>query len=469
MQLHKYQVETRDFILNRFEKKPGSGLWLDCGLGKTAISLSAVSLLKEYEKAKRTIVVAPARVIATSWPKEIRQWGFDLTWRWLSNETREADIQANPDILFISSENLSIRTLSETAKAKRKRSQLAQWLLRGKIGADLLVIDESTKFKTWRSSRTSTLKKMLKWCPNRITLTGTPTPNTMLEVFSQQFLLDQGETLSPYIGKFRDQYAQKCGFEHRNWELRPEMKTALEERIAPWYLRQSALEHLDMPELVKNEIEVILPPKAARIYKSMQREMFAELEKNQIVAISGSSRYNYCRQIASGITYYNEDGDYEDLHDAKIDALRDLHEELHRKPLLVAYWYRHEGRKLAKKFPDAKIIKSGTSPAETVEIIAKWQRGEVPMLLAQSSAISHGVDGLQHGGNDLCWYTLPDNPDIRNQLEWRIYRQGVVGQVRIHYLLAKSTLDGTIYRTLNTKNATQASVLKAIQDLRKCN
>jgi SNF2 family DNA or RNA helicase len=422
-------------------------------------------MLKEYDRLKRVIIVAPARVIATSWPKEIQQWGFGLSWRWLTNQTREADLQAKPDVLFISSESLSVRNLSETAKAKQKKSQLGEWLVKAKVGGDLLVIDESTKFKTWRSSRTSVIKKMLRYSTNRITLTGTPTPNTLLEVFPQQYLLDQGETLSPYITKFRDQYAQKCGFEHREWEVRPEMVHTLQERISPWYMRQSALEHLDMPELVQNEIEVELPPKAARIYRDMHQKMVAEIEETGIVAIAGSSRYNYCRQIASGIVYYNEDHDTVNVHDAKVEALEALHEELHRKPLIVAYWFQHEGAKLAKKFPDAAVIKGGTSPAETVSIISRWKAGNLPMILVQASAVSHGVDGLQHGGNDLCWFTLTDNPDIRHQLEWRIYRQGVVGQVRIHYLLAKSTVDRTILKTLNIKNSNQAQVLQSVKEM----
>jgi superfamily II DNA or RNA helicase len=467
MRLHKYQLESRDFLLERLSRHSGAGLWLEPGLGKTITTLDTILALHQLGQVERTLVVAPARVIATSWPKEIENWGIPLRWGWLKGDEEERmDVVAsNPHIYFVGCENLALRTLSEETKAKRKSSQMAEWLLKKGFKADLLVVDEVTKFKSWSASRSKVLRKLIKSIPKRITLTGTPTPNGLGDIFAQQYLLDSGETLSPYITHFRNRFMRACGFENRQYEMRPEMVDTLQKLLAPWYMSGTAQEHLDMPELVHNVIDVELPPKAAKVYKGMQKEMFAEINDIGLTAITSGSKYGMCRQIASG-NAYDEDGQAVAIHDAKLDALEDLYEELNGKSLLVAYWYNHEYERIQARFPHAAVIRGGVSAAKTKSIIDDWQKGKIKMLVGQASAISHGVDGLQKGGNDLCWYTLTDQPEVKTQLERRIFRQGVHGnQVRIHYLLAKSTVDGTIHKTLEKNEATQADVMRAIKEL----
>lgn len=467
MQKHQYQIVARDFLLKRLTHDSGGGLWFEPGLGKTITTLDTLLAMYELGQVQRTLVIAPARVIATSWPKEIKNWGLPLTWGWLKGDDEErADVVASkPDIYFVGCENLALRTLSDETKAKRKSSQMAEWLLKKGFKADLVVVDEVTKFKSWSAKRTKVLRKLLNNIPKRITLTGTPTPNSLGDIFAQQYVLDSGRTLSAYITHFRNRFMRSCGYEGREWEMRPEMVDTLLSLLAPFYMSGTALEHLDMPELVRNEIEVELPPKAVKIYKDMQKAMFAEIGEVGITAITGGSKYGLCRQIASG-NAYDEDKQAIAVHDAKLDALEDLFEELNGKPLLVAYWYTHEYERILARFPHAAVIRSGVGPSKTQQIVADWQAGKVKMLLVQAGTISHGVDGLQKAGNDLCWYTLTDQPETWMQLERRIFRQGVQGnQVRIHYLLAKSTIDRTIYKTLMTKGATQADVMAAIMEL----
>lgn len=465
MQLHRYQQEARDFLLRRLHRHSGAGLWLEPGLGKTITTLDTIMSMREFGEVGKVLVVAPARVIATSWPKEIKNWGLPLTWGWLqgSDQERQAVVDSDPDIYFVGCENLAYRHLSEETLARRKSSQMSEWLLRNGFKVDMVVIDEVTKFKNWSASRSKVLRRLLKRIPKRITLTGTPTPNGLGDIFAQQYILDSGETLTPYIGRFRDRFMRSCGFEGRQWEMRPEMVAPLQEMLAPWYMAGTALEHLDMPELVQNEIEVELPTKAAKIYKDMQRLMFAEIDEQGITALTGSSKYSLCRQIASG-NAYDDHGGTVAVHNAKLDALEDLFEELNGKPLIVAYWFDHEYKRIIERFPQAEVIRGGTRVSQTVDIINRWQRGQLKMIVAQAGALSHGVDGLQKAGNDLCWYTLTDQPEIKQQLERRVYRQGVVGnQVRIHYLLAKSTLDRTVYTALNVKEASQRDIVHAIQ------
>lgn len=469
MKLHQYQIEARDFLLQQLTKSSGGGLWLEPGLGKTITTLDTILALHELGEVRKTLIVAPARVIATSWPKEIKNWGVPLTWGWLkgNEDERQRVMDADPDIYFVGCENLALRTLSETTKAKRKSSQMAEWLLKSDFRPDLIVIDEVTKFKSWTASRTKVLRKLLNRIPKRITLTGTPTPNSLGDIFAQQFVLDDGETLTPYITHFRNKYMRSCGFEGREWEMRPDMVPTLIDNLAPWYMSGTALEHLDMPELVRNEIYVELPPSAKQTYKEVEKDMFTEINKTGIVALTGGSKYSKCRQIASG-NVYDEERNAFPIHDAKLDALGDLFEELNGKPLLVAYWYTHEYERLQARFPHAAVIRSGVNATQTKQIIADWQSGKTKMLLAQAGTISHGVDGLQKAGNDLCWYTLTDQPETWMQLERRIFRQGVQGnQVRIHYLLAEGTVDRTVYKTMMGKGATQADVMQAIKDLAK--
>lgn len=467
MQLHKYQGAGRDFLLKRCRHHSGGGLWFEPGLGKTITTLDTILTMREFGEIDKTLIVAPARVIATAWPKEIANWGLPLTWGWLqgSDQDRQDVVDSNPDIYFVGCENLAFRHLSEETLASRKSSQMAEWLLKKGVKVDLVVVDEITKFKNWSASRTKVARKLIKRIPKRITLTGTPTPNGLGDIFAQQYMLDGGETLTPYIGRFRERFMRSCGFENRQWEMRPEMVDELQRLLAPWYMAGTALEHLDMPELVHNEVEVELPAKAAKAYRDMQKLMFAELEDTSLTALSGSSRYSLCRQIASGNAY---DADKRPIavHDAKLDALEDLFDELNGKPLLVAYWWDHEYERIVKRFPHAAVIRGGTKASETVRIIDQWQKGKLKMIVAQASALSHGVDGLQKAGNDLCWYTLTDQPEIKQQLERRVFRQGVRGnQVRIHYLLAKSTLDRTVYKALNVKEASQRDVMESIKRL----
>lgn len=468
MQLHDYQIEARNFLLNRLYTHSGAGLWLDCGLGKTAVTLHTIHTMLAFGEISNATIVAPARVIATSWPKEIKEWGLPLSWAWIrgGDEERQAAYESRPDIYFIGSENLALKTLSEETQAKRQRSQLAEWLEKRKFRTDLLVVDESTKFKSWSASRSKMLRRLVRRIPLRITLTGTPVPNSLGDIFSQQFILDAGKTLSPHIGKFRDRFMQRCGYENRQWEMRPEMVETLKQIIAPWYLHQSAMDHLDLPDLVHNEIEVILPPKVLGTYKRFEKELFVEIDGRGIGAMGGSGKYGLCRQIASG-NAYDENGDAVGVHNAKLDALEGLYEELNGKPLLVAYWFDHEYERILKRFPHAEVIRGGTSASKTVRIIENWQAGKTKIVVVQASAASHGVDGLQKGGNDLCWFTLTDQPETRHQLEKRIFRQGVKGnQVRIHYLLAKSTIDSAIKRALDRKDATERDVLGAIKEMR---
>lgn len=515
MKLHSYQTEARNFTLDRLYSQGGAGLWLDPGLGKTAVVLQSIMMLKLLEGLARTVVIAPARVLATSWPKEIKKWNLPLTWSWVrGDETeRQIAIDAKPDIWFVAAESLARATVDNSflgegfevhrkrgkfclflegkqvasfttiaglvaaypqyqAAAKKRwrtREQLPDFLSRIGFSADLLVADESTKFKSWSASRTKSVRKLVERMPRRITMTGTPVPNNLTEdIFPQQFILDSGKTLGTSISRFRDMWSRPCGYENRDFEIVPALQDTLLDLLSPWYLRQEILDHLDMPKIVRNEIIVELPDSAMRTYRKVEKEMYVELEQNELVALSGGSKYNLCRQIASG-SAYDPNKDVVHIHDAKLEALADLIDELSGKPLLIGYCFKHELTMLKKRWPKIEHISGGTKSNDTARIIAGWQKGKIKLIAAQCQAMSHGVDGLQTG-NDICWLTLTDQPEIRQQFEARLYRQGVVGdQVRFHYLIAKGTLDRKVKRVLDDRGNSQMDILREIKNYRTIN
>jgi superfamily II DNA or RNA helicase len=447
MELHSYQRTARNHLLDSIALRQGAGLWLDPGLGKTGISLKTVECLRAVDGVRKTLIVAPLRVILTSWPNEIAKWGCDLRYEIIQGPKRAAALARDADIYLMNVDNV------------RWLEKLSGW------DFDLLIVDEVTKFKNWSAQCTKSLRRMLPKIPRRITLTGTPVPNSLADIFPQQFVLDQGKTLGTTIGRFREQWCRSCGYEGRQWEVVPSLTQPLLDLISPYYLRQEAVDHLDMPAVLRNEILVDLPPKAKQLYDKIHREMVAEFEDETVSALTPGSKYNLCRQIASG-NFYGEDGEAVNVHSAKLDALADLIDELNGKPLLIGYCFRHEQIALAKRFKGMSFVNGSTSAQESVKILTAFSQGKLPLLAAQCQAMSHGVDGLQKHCADVCWLSPTDQPEIRQQFEARIYRQGVgCKNVRFHYILADKTVDLKIKRVLDRKDSVQRDVLRSI----KCN
>ena len=232
--------------------------------------------------------------------------------------------------------------------------------------------------------------------------------------------------------------------------------------MAEYYLYQSAVDHLDMPELIFNPIEVELPPKARRVYREVEDEMIAEIEGDQVVAFNaGSAIQNVARSRTAGCT--PKEAAWSRLHTAKLDALAELRETI-VGPILVFYSFKHDLEQLQTRWPDAPVINGETGDIKP--IIKAWQAGAAPMVFAQCQAMSHGVDGFQRGGSDVVWFGLTDQPEIYAQANARVYRQGVGSRVRIHQIIARSTVDLAIARRLAAKDAGQKSLLNFIKEYR---
>ena len=336
---------------------------------------------------------------------------------------------------------------------------------------DLIVVDESTAFKNPSSKRTKALIRLLKTVKKRIILTGTPAPNSHKDLYSQMLVVDNGASLGRTQAEFRARFLQQGGFKGREWLVRDGAADQIDRAIADKVIWMCAADHLDMPRLVHNNVLVQLPPKVRAEYDRLEKEMFVELEQGTVEALAPASKYQMCKSIANGGLYQTDEfGERttHHMHNAKTDALKEIIDNLNGKPALVLYAYNHDLDRLTEAFPKAPVINGASKLEDTKEVIAEWQTGAFPVLLAQPQAMSHGVDGLQGASQDIIWYGLSDRNEVVLQANARIYRQGNEHeQVRIHHIVADKTVDEAIVARLKDKTKGQQALLDALTAYRE--
>lgn len=453
---HDYQREGIDFL----EANPHCGLFADPGLGKTAMVLHLLDRLYWRSGGSlRVLVIAPLRVVYTVWPEEIDKWDLILSYSILHGPGKEHRAgQSTVDLL--NAENVF-------------------WLLDRPLNYDILVIDESSKFKGYSSKRFKALKQKLKGFDRRIILTGTPSPNNLEDLYSQVYIMDRGEALGPNISAYRRKYFYPTAYRNFvEYQPKPGAAQAIQSKIASLVQRIDAATNLDLPPLLEHTIQVELPPAARRIYDDFEKRLFAELEENDggFAVSSAASAYNICRQIANGQLYEppkalelarpSKNRKIISLHKAKTEALDELVGELQGKPLLVAYHYKHDLAQLRERFgQDTPVMGGDASAKESAQIIDQWNNGELPLLFGHPQSMSHGIN-LQAGGNDVCWFALTDNLENYLQFVRRVFRQGVKGQVRVHHIIARKTVDEAIMKRLKSKDKTQRALLDALAEYR---
>ena len=453
---HAYQEQAIDFLLDRLfiNSSEGAGLFLDPGLGKTAITLETLTHMRGLGEAGRTLIVAPLRPVYSVWPAEINKWDFKFTYQIVHgtpNQRRKA-LFTDADIHLVNPEGL--KWLS--------KQDHSPW--------DTLVIDESTKFKNWMSQRTRVLRGMVPDFRNRIILTGTPAPNSLSDLFAQVYMLDTGETLGQTVTFFRSKFMKRGGYQGYKWSVRDEAAAQdITEAIAPLVLTMTAEDHLDMPKLLNNEIWVSMDAITTRAYKKLERELFLKLANgDDLIASGAGGAYAHCKGFANGGVYEQKDEGRvaHQIHNAKLDAFVDLVEELQGKPVLVAYEFYHDLERLKTKFPSAPCINGKTSPKDSESILAEWSLGKHNVLLCQPQSVSHGLN-MQGTCNDVAFFSLTDQPDVYEQFIRRVYRQGAVGQVRVHHILTSGTVDEVRMSRLQEKRGTERSLIDALKEYRK--
>lgn len=464
-----YQQAGIKFILEH----PHCGVFADPGGGKTAMTLAAFSILRKSGLAKRALIIAPRLVCYDVWPNEVAKWDqfTGLTTRILHGGEKAQSIfqevvEPKADICLINPEATEyIFSFFPEQWYKRKSGPPVE------MPWDMLVIDESSKYKNQGSVRFKALKRYHKLFKRRVILTGTPIPNGIMDLWSQIYLLDSGTTLGKNITEYRKRYFDVSNphtSTYNTWEPKKGASDAVQKRIAPFVIRFDEKQFAELPPLVVNKIPITLPEKAASYYRSIENGLFADLDLTGVTSdISASAKYLLCRQIASGQHYDTEDkSKVHNVHDTKIECLQNVVEELQGKPLLIAYYFKHDLAAIRKKYPKAPNIGSDTDPDETVRILKQWNAGEVPLLTVHPDSMSHGLN-MQGGGSDLFWYTLTNSLESFLQLNKRLHRRGARGQVRIHIPVARGTVDEAVVRSITAKERDQKSLLDALREYRE--
>jgi len=461
MQRHDYQNRMIDFAYWRLivENQPGVAWWADPGLGKTLCALELTKRLRKQGQALRTLVIAPLDVCYSTWPTEIQKFGYPWIPRIIHSPTnntaafRKRQCRGGSSYIHLINPE-GVKWLSESTDT--------EW--------DLVIVDESTKFKNWSAVRTEKLVQMVN--ANRIkkliTMTGTPKPNGYQDIYSQMWLCDHGQALGPTLTYYRQWALQQIGWaEQARWGIRNEQIPEIERRIAPLVMRVDARDHLELPHVKNNVVYVDLPPDVFRVYADMHEQLLALLDSGETLAASNAGvKYSMCRQIANGGCWYRDDDEqkqYEEIHTVKIEAIKHLVDGLDGQPVIIAFQFNHDLDRLLKVWPKAPYIKGKVKANERKAIIANWNEGRIPIMFVQPQALAHGAN-MQAGGANMIWYGLTDQYELFDQLKRRLWRQGQEADtVRFHYVLARHTVDYSIMDNLKNKGTSQQQLMDAIK------
>jgi SNF2 family DNA or RNA helicase len=436
-------------------------LFLDPGLGKTSITLAALDTLREQKLMRGALVIAPLRPCYLVWPEEIKKWAdFNhLRTAILHGSRKEEALRSRADLYLINPEGL--RWLFQKVGTLRSDA----WPF------DVLVVDESTKFKHTNTQRFKELRAPLAKFRRRYILTGTPAPNGLMDLFGQIYLLDLGHALGQYITHYRMKYFNAGGFGGYEWFLKKGADKLIYDRIAPLVLRMDQKDYLELPPLIETDHWVELPPEALRVYSDLEVKFIAELNSGKVKAATAGAAVTKLRQVANGGVYLDEvvNGKRrsEHLHDAKTDMLVELLEELSGQPTLVAYEFEHDldRIKLALKregFGDVPHLGGGVSAARAKAIADDWNAGKLPVLLGHPQSIAHGLN-LQKTGRAVIWYSLTWDLELYDQFVRRIWRQGQTSRVFVHRILARDTVDVAVLAAIGAKAKVQGALLDALR------
>lgn len=441
---HPYQ----QFAIDKIVELPAVGLFMDMGMGKTVCTLSALWELRyDYFDISKTLVIAPLRVADTTWTDEVNKWEHLKVLRLskvLGSEQKRLEALVAPaDIYIINRENVC-------------------WLVRqykNRWPFDMVVIDELSSFKSPKSNRFKALRKVLPYIKRIIGLTGTPAPNSLMDLWPQLYLLDRGERLGKTLTAYRERYFEP---DKRNqhivysYKLKSFAAEQIQEKISDICISLSSKDYLALPERIENIVKVRLNDEAMKKYKELEREQLLELKDKEITAATAAVVVGKLLQMANG-GIYDDEGEIHYLHNCKLRVLEGIIEEMDRKTVLVFYNFKHDFEALMQHFKKLKPRK-----LDKAEDIKDWNEGKVQMLLAHPASVGHGLN-LQAGGNIIIWYGLTWSLELYQQANARLYRQGQNQAVIIHHLVAEGTVDEHVMEILKNKDKGQSTLLEAVK------
>lgn len=438
---HNYQNYAKDFILAH----KVSALFLDCGLGKTITTLTAINeLMYDSFEISKVLIIAPLRVAQSTWKDEIEKWDHLNLLRYSivvgDEKERLKALKQNSDIYIINRENVD-------------------WLVTKSgidFNFDMLVIDELSSFKSHTSKRFKSLLKIRPYFERVVGLTGTPSSNGLMDLWAEFRVLDLGERLGSYITHYRNEYFlpdKRNGAVIFSYKPQPNAEERIYRRLADMTISMKSTEYLKMPELILNELEINLDEEDQMKYKKFKKEMVMTIQEKEIDAINAASLSNKLIQLANG-SIYDEDKKFYEVHNKKLDKLEEIIESANGKPVLVAYWFKADKERIEKRFKVREI--------KTADDIKQWNMGMINLALIHPASAGHGLN-LQSGGFTLVWFSLTWSLELYQQTNARLYRQGQKDTVVIHHLITKNTIDEDIMKSLKRKDKTQEALMRAVK------
>ncbi|WP_408927379.1 SNF2-related protein [Corynebacterium marquesiae] len=440
---HDYQRYTIQFIIDHSE----SAIFLGMGMGKTISTLTAINdLIRNRFETQKVLVIAPIRVARDTWPAEIHKWdhlaGLTVSPIIGTAKQREAAANRRADIYTIGRENIP-------------------WLVKhhgNRWPYDMVIIDELSSFKNPQAKRFKALKKVRPKIHRIVGLTGTPAPNSLLDIWAPFRLIDNGQRLGKYITHYRDQYftpGRRNGTVVYNWNLRPGADQAIYDNIADITVSMRTTDYLQLPESTHQHITVQLPTKARKHIDTLKRDLVLDLDDDTIDAANAATLSLKLQQLAGGAIYNEAGDDYITIHDEKIQALTELVDQAQGNTLLVCYWFKHERDRILDAIPGARVL-------DTAKDFHDWNNGDIPVALIHPASAGHGLN-LQAGGHIMVWYTTPWSLELYEQANARLHRQGQTDPVSIIHIDTADSIDQTVHQALTRKDTTQQALITAVK------
>ena len=443
---HSYQAYCRDRIIDT----PNIGLFLEMGLGKTAITLDAIRRLKyDYLCVRKVLVIAPKKVAESTWHNEAATW---------------SDFAGLRFSLILGSAADRVAALNQTADIYLINRENTQWLVeyyKHKWPFDMVVLDESSSFKNHQAKRFKALKLVRTRISRMVLLTGTPSPKSLMDLWAQLYLLDGGQRLGKTITAYRDAYFVP---DKRNAQVifsyapKEGAEAAIYQRISDICISMRSADYLTLPELIYNDIPVMLDAKATQTYKRLERDMLLEVDESTITAGTAAVLANKLLQLCNGAVY-DEDGNVIELQSCKIDALMETVEQLGDQHAIICYNFKHDKDRLLKA-----LAKTGRRVAvyEGEQQKQAWNSGDIDLMLVQPASCGYGLN-LQQGGHHLIWFGLTYSLELYQQTNKRLHRQGQPYPVIVHHLIVKGGADEDVISSLHSKDLTQEGLLNALR------
>lgn len=443
---HEYQK----YCIDRMITDDKLGLMLDMGLGKTIITLTAIQdLIYNRFQVRKVLIIAPKKVAEATWTDEVAKWEHLALLR---------------TSLVLGSLSKRIKALAKNADVYIINRENVVWLVeyyKNEWPFDMVVLDEWSSFKNHQAKRF----KALKWVRNKMSrvvgLTGTPTPNGLIDLWAQLYLLDQGERLEKTIGKYRERYfnpGQRNRTTIFNYEAKEGSNESIHKKISDICISMKAEDYLELPDVIYETVPVVLEPKAKKAYDELERKMILELEDADITVASAAALSNKLQQLANG-ALYGENREVFEIHDCKLEMFLELIEQLNGKPALVFYNFQHDLTRIQKALGKSNLrVRLLKTPQDQLD----WNNRQIDILLAHPASAAYGLN-LQAGGNHVVWFGLNWSLELYQQANKRLHRQGQAEKVIVHHLVTKDTRDEDVLAALQSKGDVQEELLNSLK------